>query len=90
MRIECVSYVVVWEQKGPKFGWHRHAEMGTFSHVRSSFGQAHFFHTVVSPMPSHPIRFSTLSMLHDCCAAMATLREIQNRDGNSILRNVSG
>jgi hypothetical protein len=31
--------------------------MGTFSHVRSSFEQAHFFHTVVSLMPSHPISF---------------------------------
>jgi hypothetical protein len=63
--------------------------MGTFSHVRSSFEQAHFFHTVVSLMPSHPISFSSLPMLHDCCAVMALLREIQNRDGNSISRNVS-
>jgi hypothetical protein len=89
MRIECVSYVVVWEQIAPKFGWHRHAEMGTFSHVRSSFEQAHFFHTAVSLMPSHPISFSTMPMLQNCCAVMALLREIQNRDRNSISQNVS-
>jgi len=64
--------------------------MGTFSHVRSSFEQAHFFRTVVSLMPSHPISFSTLPMLQNCCAVMAMLREIRNRDGNSISRNVSG
>jgi hypothetical protein len=46
-------------------------------------------HTAVSLMPSHPISFSTLPMLHDCCAVMALLREIQNRDHNSISRNVS-
>jgi hypothetical protein len=63
--------------------------MGTFSHVRSSFEQAHFFHIVVSLMPSHPISFSTMPMLQNCYAVMALLREIQNRDGNSISRNVS-
>jgi hypothetical protein len=89
MRIECVSYVVVWEQNAPKFGWHRHAGMGTFSHMRSSFEQAHFFHTVVSLMPSHPISFSTMPMLHDCCAVMALPREIQDLDGSPISRNVS-
>jgi hypothetical protein len=51
--------------------------MGTFSHVRSSFEQAHFFHTVVSPMPFHPIRFFPTSMLQDCCAVMAAGGEIQ-------------
>jgi hypothetical protein len=89
MRIDASPMFVVWEQKAPKFGWHRHAEMGTFSHLRSSFEQAHLFHTVVSPMPSHPISFSKMPMLQNCCAAMALLREIQNRDGNSISRNVS-
>jgi hypothetical protein len=89
MRIECVSYVVVWEQNAPRFGWHRHAEMGTFSHVRSSFQQAHFFHTVVLLMPSHPSSFSTTPMLQNCCAVMGVAAEIQNRDGDSISRNVS-
>jgi hypothetical protein len=79
----------LWEQKAPKLDWHRHAEMGTFSHVRSSFEQAHFFHTVVSLMPSHPISFSTVPMLQDYCAVMALLQKIQNRDGNSISRNMS-
>jgi hypothetical protein len=77
MRIDASPYVVVWEQKAPKFGWHRHAEMGTFSHVRSSLEHAYFFHIVVSPMPSHPIRFLPTSMLQDCCAVMAMLREHQ-------------
>jgi hypothetical protein len=63
--------------------------MGTFSHVRSSFEQAHFFHTVVSLMPSHPINFSKAPMLQDCCAAMALLREIQNGTRRPIARNVS-
>jgi hypothetical protein len=52
--------------------------MGTFSHVRSSFEQAHFFHTAVSLMPSHPINLSTTPMLQNCCAVMAMLREIQS------------
>jgi hypothetical protein len=63
--------------------------MGTFSHVRSSFEQAHFFHIVVSLMPSHPIRFLPFSLLQNCCAAMAMLRESQNGDGRLLARNVS-
>jgi hypothetical protein len=62
--------------------------MGTFSHVRSSFEQAHFFHIVVSLMPSHPIRFLALLLLQNCCAVMAMLREIQNGNGESVVRNV--
>jgi hypothetical protein len=51
--------------------------MGTFSHVRGSFEQAHLFHTVVSLMPSHPTSLSTMLMLQNCCAVMASRREIQ-------------
>jgi len=63
--------------------------MGTFSHVRSSFEQARFFHTAVSLMPSHPISFSTMPMLHHCCPVMALLRDIQDCDA-SIGQSVSG
>jgi hypothetical protein len=50
---------------------------------------AHFFHTVVSLMTSHPITFSTMPMLQDCCAVMASVREIQDRDDESIGQSVS-
>jgi hypothetical protein len=36
-----------------------------------------------------PNQFSPMPMLHDCCAVMALLREIQNGDAGSIGRNVS-
>jgi hypothetical protein len=41
-------------------------------------------------MPFHPISFSTIPMLQDCCAVMALLREMQKRDRIAIARNVSG
>jgi hypothetical protein len=89
MRIYA-SPMLSFGNKAPKFGWHRHAEIGTFSHLRSSFEQAHFFHIVVSLMPSHPIRFLPLSLLQNCCAVMASLRESQNGDSRLLARNVSG
>jgi hypothetical protein len=67
-----------------------HAEIGTFSHLRSSFEQAHFFHIVVSLMPSHSIRFLPLLLLQNCCAVMAMLREIENGNGDPVARNASG
>jgi hypothetical protein len=89
MRIDASPDVVVWEQKALKVGWHRHAEMGTFSHVRSSLEQAHFFRTVVSLMPPHPIRFLPGLLLQDCRAVMATQQQIQHGDGGPLARNVS-
>jgi hypothetical protein len=89
MRIDASPMFVVWEQKAPKFGWHRHAEMGTFSHLRSSFEQAHFFHTLVSLVPSHPIRLLPFSLLQNCCAVMAMLGEIQDGNAEPVARNVS-
>jgi hypothetical protein len=51
---------------------------------------AHFFHTAVLLMPSHPIRFSSMSVLQNCCAVMAARQKIQNGDDGSIARNVTG
>jgi hypothetical protein len=65
------------EQKAPCLRWHRYAESGTFSHLRSSLEQAYFFHTVVLLMPSDPIRFSFELMLQNCCAVMAKRRELE-------------
>jgi ATP-binding cassette subfamily B protein len=42
------------EQKAPWSRWHRHAELGTFSHLRSSLEQAYFFHIArLQPVCSH-------------------------------------
>jgi hypothetical protein len=65
------------EQKAPWSRWHRHAEMGTFSHVRSSLQRAYFFHTRVVLMPSRRIRFLSKQMLQNCCAVMAAQRNFE-------------
>src|SRR5260370_5591548 len=51
---------------------------------------AHFFHTMVLLMPSHPIRFPQCLMLHDCCAVMATRWELRRSAHRSSISNVSG
>src|ERR1700676_5169375 len=58
MRIYPSPVVIVDEQKAPLSSWHRHAESGTFSHLRSSLQEAYFFditvlfHITVLLMPS--------------------------------------
>jgi hypothetical protein len=64
------------------------AESGTFPHLRSSL-HAYFFHTVVLLMPSGPIRFLALLMLQDCCAVMATRRELRPALLHVFVRDVS-
>jgi ATP-binding cassette, subfamily B, bacterial len=51
MRIYSSPVVVMNETKPHSRSWHRHAEEGTFSHVRSSPQDAHFFHTKVFLIP---------------------------------------
>jgi hypothetical protein len=58
MRIYPSPVVIVNEQKAPLSSWHRHAESGTFSHLRSSLHEAYFFHITVLLMPSGRISFS--------------------------------
>src|SRR5437879_12476042 len=55
---------------------------GTFPHVRSSQGNAHFFHTMVLLMPSRPITCSPWLLLQDCCAVMATRWELASIVGS--------
>jgi hypothetical protein len=51
--------------------------------------RAYFFHTVVLLMPSGPIRFLSLLMLQDCCAVMATRRELGLAALHVFVRDIS-
>jgi ATP-binding cassette subfamily B protein len=89
MRIYPSPVCVVFEQKAPFSSWHRHAESGTFSHLRSSSKQAYFFHITVLLMPSSPIRFPPGLMLQNCCAVMAMRREFRVFVLHVIVRGIS-
>src|ERR1700758_2855614 len=84
-----------WITKAPSPSWHRHAELGTFSHLRSSLEQrtssaaAYFLHSRVLLMPLRPIRLLPLPMLQDCCAEMAASREPERRVRRSLACDVS-
>jgi hypothetical protein len=78
MRIYPSPVVIVGEQKAPLSSWHRHAESGTFSHLRSSLQQAYFFHITVLLMPSGRISFHQMLMLQNCCAVMAARRNFES------------
>ena len=51
----------------PRTEHRRCLKAGTFSHLRSSLEDAHFFHTAVLLMPS-AAQISSASMLQNCCA----------------------
>jgi hypothetical protein len=90
MRIYSSPVVVMDETKPQSRGWHLHAEEGTFSHVRSSPQDAHFFHTKVFLMPSRPIRLLPLLMLQDFCAVLAARWELRKSTRRSVAGNTSG
>ena len=80
-----ISFVIVNDQNALWPRWHRHAETGTFSHLRSSLEQAYFFHITVLLMPSRPVRSHSLSMRDKCCGAMASRRQLRSRLHHSIV-----
>jgi hypothetical protein len=64
MRIYLSPVVVTVNKKAPSRSWHRHAAEGTFPHVRSSQRMRTSSTTMVLLMPSRPISFLPLLMLH--------------------------
>jgi hypothetical protein len=84
MRIYTSPFVIVDEPNALWSCWRRRAETGTFPHLRSSPRVTHFFHIMVLLMPSRPIRFLLLSMREECCAVMASPRQLHSRLYHSI------
>ena len=75
-RLLFLSYDV--EQKPLPPGWHRHAESGTFSHLRSSFEHASLLpHCGLADAIRARSEFPIVAMLQNCCAVMAVRRELQ-------------
>jgi hypothetical protein len=89
MRIFTVSCLHMRLKGRPLAVLDRHADSGTFPHVRSSLVDAYFFHSVVLLMPSGPIRFRALLMLQDCCAVMAGWRELRLAALHVFVRDIS-
>jgi hypothetical protein len=89
MRIYSPPAVVVWNKNAPESQTAPACRGGNVLACAKFLEHAHFFHIAVLLMPFHPPRLSTMPMLQNCCAVMALLRKIQNRDGNSTARNVA-
>jgi hypothetical protein len=76
MRI-YTSPVVIMDEKSPISQMAPACRTGNVSTSAKFPEDTHFLHTAVLLMPSRPIRFSPLLLLHHCCAVMAARSELQ-------------